>query len=69
MLAKTDKFPFANLSLAAAYAELGDFDKAVELQSQMMTRPLLNMRSPHMQGRLESYQRKEPFRLTRYEKP
>lgn len=69
VLAKTDTFPFANLSLAAAYAELGDFDKAVEVQSQMMSRPLLNINSPHQQARLESYQRKQPFRLTRYEEP
>lgn len=69
VLSKSDRFPFANITLAAAYAELGDFEKAVEIQSEMMAQPLLNANSPHSQARLESYRRREPFRLKRYEEP
>lgn len=69
VLAKSNRCPYAKSELAAAYAELGDYDKAVELQSQMMAQPLLNANSPHQQARLESYKRKEPFRLRRYEEP
>jgi tetratricopeptide (TPR) repeat protein len=69
LLTKSDRFPFAKTTLAAAYAELGDFDKAVELQRQAMSAPRMNANSPHMQARLASYQRKQPFRLMRYEEP
>ncbi len=69
VLAKSDRFTFAKTTLAAAYAELGDFEKAVELQSQFMALPLLHANSSHQQARLESYQRKQPFRLMRYEEP
>lgn len=69
VLEKSDRFPFAKTTLAAAYAELGDFEKAIELQQQMMAQPMINASSPHQQVRLESYQWKQPFRLKRYEEP
>jgi len=69
VLAKSDLSPFIKTQLAAAYAELGDFERAVEIQSEVMAQPLMNANSPHQQARLESYKRKEPFRLNRYEEP
>jgi tetratricopeptide (TPR) repeat protein len=69
VLAKSDRFPFVKTTLAAAYAELGDFDKAVEIQSEVMAQPLLHVTGSHQQARLECYKRKEPFRYNRSEDP
>ena len=51
-------------TLAAAYAETGDFNQAVKFQRQALAlRPLAEPDSlPYMQRRLRSYQARKPFR-------
>ena len=51
-------------TLAAAYAEMGDFNQAIKFQRQALAlRPLAEPDSlPHMQRRLRSYQARKPFR-------
>jgi len=50
-------------TLAAAYAEMGDFDKAVQFQKQAMDlQGLKTDQQPEEQKKLELYQQHKPFR-------
>lgn len=52
-------------TVAAAYAESGDFDKAVQYQSQAVAaEPAVNPEHAAMQQRLELYRRHKPYRET-----
>jgi tetratricopeptide (TPR) repeat protein len=58
------KEPYALGTLAAAYAEAGDFEKAVKWQKKMLE--MLPENDPQLEtsrARLELFERKEPYRL------
>jgi hypothetical protein len=49
--------------LAAAYAELGDFDKAVKYQTQALRmKGVYALRRKRMEERLELYRQHKPYR-------
>jgi len=56
-------------TLAAAYAEVGAFDKAVELQRRVVDQAKANRRSqrdvPNYEAALKRYQAGQPLRLAR----
>ncbi|MEO6808320.1 MAG: tetratricopeptide repeat protein, partial [Isosphaeraceae bacterium] len=49
-------------TLAAAYAEIGDFDKAVEWQEKAIANSAKNNGNPKGMERLELYKNKTPYR-------
>ena len=48
--------------LAAAYAELGEFDEAVEMQREAIDWPRMRTKKKKHQRRLELYQAGKPYR-------
>lgn len=57
------KEPLDLITLAAAYAEVGDFDKAVTWEQKAENGGLKNQDLKDSQARLELYKQKKPFRL------
>ena len=49
-------------SLAAAYAENGDFDRAVEQETKALKLAMTDRSKKKFQARLELYQQKKPYR-------
>lgn len=53
-------------SLAACYAEFGDFERAIKYQTQALGMKSMSQKDRvEMEGRLALYKRKQPFRQTR----
>ncbi len=60
-LSKWGKASFID-TLAAAYAEAGDFASAIKYETQVLASPSLNEAAkPEIQARLELYQKNQPF--------
>jgi tetratricopeptide (TPR) repeat protein len=56
------KLPYCLVTLAAAYAESGDFPQAVKYQKQVLTmRPWTDLERKEIQAHLELYQQGKPF--------